>query len=506
MSHGLNKITVERNQRAVLELASQPGNDVCADCKARNPRWASHNLGIFICMNCASVHRKIGTHISKVKSLTMDMWTKEQVEVMRSTGNIKSNAYFNSDERRNPPPTNMVDAERDSELEKYIRAKYEYKLFISRSVQAAALLGPSQSSTSRLAHVPPIRSQTVPALPISTSSPLSSTPPPLPPKTTVAEQMPATNNFNFPSATMSPPQCRPVSQPVVNASSPFNLQQQAPSTSTSTWDPFKSLQTSTPTSSLPLQYTPSPTSLSTSTASRPFQATVTQGAAATNPYSSLSGASTTPFASSLSMNNLSGHTPSTIGRSMSLSTGLQVNNTMGYQNVNPFQNAQTGAGFSAPVLTPGTAPRPNPFAQQAFTGSTSGMGGLAMQMQTQPSMPFTTSTYASQSSPFGQPVSQQSQGQLQMQMPSTSSMFQPQSTSQMQMQMPMPANPFVQLQQQQQQQVHTPFATQPPFTMGTPSPFGQPQMQQQQTPGAFNPFAAGAGWQGGFAGQQRNGM
>ncbi|TEB32685.1 Arf GTPase activating protein, partial [Coprinellus micaceus] len=51
----------------------------CADCKARNPRWTSHNLGIFICMNCASIHRKLGTHITKVKSMTMDTWTKEQV-------------------------------------------------------------------------------------------------------------------------------------------------------------------------------------------------------------------------------------------------------------------------------------------------------------------------------------------------------------------------------------------------------------------------------------------
>ncbi|KAI0058316.1 Arf GTPase activating protein, partial [Artomyces pyxidatus] len=88
----------ERNQKAVLELATQPGNDVCADCKTRNPRWASHNLGIFIwrapvllgflaapyntvtcSVNCASIHRKIGTHVTKVKSLTLDTWTKEQV-------------------------------------------------------------------------------------------------------------------------------------------------------------------------------------------------------------------------------------------------------------------------------------------------------------------------------------------------------------------------------------------------------------------------------------------
>jgi len=42
---------------------------------------------------------------------------------MREMGNIKSNAIFNPDEIRNPPPTNMIEQERDSDLEKYIRGK-----------------------------------------------------------------------------------------------------------------------------------------------------------------------------------------------------------------------------------------------------------------------------------------------------------------------------------------------------------------------------------------------
>lgn len=74
--------------------------------------------------------------------MTLDEWTKEQVEVgifalqptmvyvdvcfihmkfMRQNGNIKSNALYNPNETRHPPPANMVDSERDSELEKFIR-------------------------------------------------------------------------------------------------------------------------------------------------------------------------------------------------------------------------------------------------------------------------------------------------------------------------------------------------------------------------------------------------
>jgi hypothetical protein len=40
---------------------------------------------------------------------------------MKEKGNTKSNAYFNPNEVKHPPPTNMIEQERDSDLEKYIR-------------------------------------------------------------------------------------------------------------------------------------------------------------------------------------------------------------------------------------------------------------------------------------------------------------------------------------------------------------------------------------------------
>jgi hypothetical protein len=47
------------------------------------PRWASYSLGIFLCIRCASLHRKMGTHISKVKSISMDQWTAQEIQVIQ---------------------------------------------------------------------------------------------------------------------------------------------------------------------------------------------------------------------------------------------------------------------------------------------------------------------------------------------------------------------------------------------------------------------------------------
>lgn len=544
MSH-VNKITAERSQRALLELVNQPGNDVCADCKARNPRWASHNLGIFICMNCASIHRKMGTHISKVKSLTMDTWAKEQVEVMRNTGNVKSNAHYNPDETRHPPPTNMIDSERDSDLEKYIRSKYEFKSFISRSAQVAAIMGPSRSASSKLlSTTPPARAQTAP---VQNPPPVESTPnvpPPVPPKVP-SSTTPSPASAVSPSVSGSQSQFRSASQPVPSSTlytqpqQPFAAQAQPQLAPTNnTWNSLVSLQSpSTNTSSLPLQYTSSLPSASTS---QPIQISAnpagTHLSPTMNPYSSLSASPSSPFPSSLATNQTTGSSPGGVGRSMSLNTGLNLSGTSVGTNSSishsPFATAPTGLGF-APMGMPqtNTMPSSNPFAAQSHPTGTGGsigggpgvgyMGSSYNMQPQQPSLaPFTTNSFQQQQhqqhqqqqfqqqqfqqQQFQQQQLQQQQLQQQLQpspfgqqasfqpKPSPSPMFQTQALphTHMQMQMPTGTNPFL---QQQQAQVHTPF--------------GQPQATPP--PQAFtggNPFAGWQGQQSGFAGHQWSGM
>ncbi|KAK7683738.1 hypothetical protein QCA50_013114 [Cerrena zonata] len=285
MAH-VSKITSERNQRTLLELTALPGNDICADCKAKHPRWASYSLGIFICMTCASIHRKIGTHITKVKSLTMDSWSREQVEQMKDMGNIKSNAIYNPNELRHPPPPNMIDSERDSDLEKYIRSKYEFKSFFDKKALVASKLGPSRSATNRLSAALPDSAAPQPSarpssVAVSTPASLSSTQS----TSSIPAAAPAPTNPAL-AAVRTP--VRSVSVPVVGQyptqQTPQASQPQVP-TNNATWNDLVSLQAPSANASLPLQYTSA--SLNTPTASTSLPAFNTGVSVPTQRYKSV---------------------------------------------------------------------------------------------------------------------------------------------------------------------------------------------------------------------------
>uniref|UniRef100_A0A3P8NXL3 Arf-GAP with GTPase, ANK repeat and PH domain-containing protein 1 n=1 Tax=Astatotilapia calliptera TaxID=8154 RepID=A0A3P8NXL3_ASTCA len=127
-SKNKSRLTSQTEAMALQSIRSIRGNGRCADCDTPNPDWASLNLGALICIECSGIHRNLGTHLSRVRSLDLDEWPLELIKVMSAIGNELANSVWeaNAQGRLKPGP----DASRE-ERERWIRAKYEQRLFLA---------------------------------------------------------------------------------------------------------------------------------------------------------------------------------------------------------------------------------------------------------------------------------------------------------------------------------------------------------------------------------------
>lgn len=120
----IGKEKAEFNAEILKMLLKLPGNKYCSDCKRNDhPRWASWSLGVFLCIRCSGIHRSMGTHISRVKSVDLDTWTNEQLENMIRWGNTRANKYWEAKLITGHIPS-------ESKIDNYIRTKYELKRWI----------------------------------------------------------------------------------------------------------------------------------------------------------------------------------------------------------------------------------------------------------------------------------------------------------------------------------------------------------------------------------------
>ncbi|KAG8147762.1 hypothetical protein E2320_000043 [Naja naja] len=113
---------------ALQSIRTVRGNGFCVDCDAANPDWASLNLGALMCIECSGIHRHLGTHLSRVRSLDLDDWPLELVTVMTAIGNALANSVWEGAPKNYPKPGPESCRE---EKERWIRAKYEQKLFLA---------------------------------------------------------------------------------------------------------------------------------------------------------------------------------------------------------------------------------------------------------------------------------------------------------------------------------------------------------------------------------------
>jgi len=116
---------------SLAKLRLKQDNPVCADCDSKDPEWASINLGVLLCIDCSGIHRSMGVHISKVRSLTLDAWDTDLVEVASKLGNKKVNEIFEAQ-----VPSDRIKPTSSSSWEvrqRWIRDKYEGKKFVKPS-------------------------------------------------------------------------------------------------------------------------------------------------------------------------------------------------------------------------------------------------------------------------------------------------------------------------------------------------------------------------------------
>jgi Arf-GAP/SH3 domain/ANK repeat/PH domain-containing protein len=122
----------DENPDKLLQLLrdADQGNYWCADCGSGiKTEWVSINLGIILCIECSGIHRSLGTHISKVRSLTLDInsFTTDIVELLLLVGNRVSNMIWEAKLDQSIKPTPQ--ASREQRL-KFITAKYADRAYV----------------------------------------------------------------------------------------------------------------------------------------------------------------------------------------------------------------------------------------------------------------------------------------------------------------------------------------------------------------------------------------
>mmetsp|Transcript_65392 Transcript_65392/g.156366 ORF Transcript_65392/g.156366 Transcript_65392/m.156366 type:complete len:727 (+) Transcript_65392:138-2318(+) len=70
------------------------GRRSCVECDSAEGDWASVSHGVYLCVECAGRHRGLGVHVSFVRSLSMDVWSNQQLQRMKLGGNKRFQTFL----------------------------------------------------------------------------------------------------------------------------------------------------------------------------------------------------------------------------------------------------------------------------------------------------------------------------------------------------------------------------------------------------------------------------
>ncbi|XP_027711233.1 arf-GAP with coiled-coil, ANK repeat and PH domain-containing protein 3 isoform X4 [Vombatus ursinus] len=126
-----------KGEGILQRVQSVAGNGQCCDCGQPDPRWASINLGILLCIECSGIHRSLGVHCSKVRSLTLDSWEPELLKLMCELGNSTVNQIYEAqcEELGLQKPTASSPRQ---DKEAWIKVKYVERKFLKKLPGAGA--------------------------------------------------------------------------------------------------------------------------------------------------------------------------------------------------------------------------------------------------------------------------------------------------------------------------------------------------------------------------------
>ncbi|XP_074499371.1 arf-GAP with coiled-coil, ANK repeat and PH domain-containing protein 3-like isoform X6 [Sebastes fasciatus] len=137
-----------RGETILQRIQCLPGNEQCCDCGQADPRWASINLGILLCIECSGIHRSLGVHCSKVRSLTLDSWEPELLKLMCELGNSVINHIYEGSYQEQGLKKPLPSSSRQ-EKEAWIKSKYVEKKFLKKLGSTEILINGERKSERR---------------------------------------------------------------------------------------------------------------------------------------------------------------------------------------------------------------------------------------------------------------------------------------------------------------------------------------------------------------------